>query len=65
MKIQEVVPTKITIPRLFASRLLARAFPLLSDTLLLKIRKVPPIDVDGHLEHWKRTRPVHREKSGT
>lgn len=59
LKISQVVPTKVTLPRLFSSRFLARAFPLLSDTLLLKCRKVAPIDLDSHLEHWKRTRPVH------
>ncbi len=59
LKIAAVIPTRITVPRLFASRFLARLFPLLSDTLLIECRKVAPIDVDAHLEHWKRTRPVH------
>ncbi|MEO6094743.1 MAG: class I SAM-dependent methyltransferase [Fibrobacteria bacterium] len=64
MKIREVVPTKVTLPRLFSSRLLARAFPLISDTLLVKCAKVAPIDLDGHLAHWLRTRPVHPERPG-
>ncbi len=59
LKITEVVPTLVTVPRILSSRLLARLFPLLSDTLLVKCRKVAPIDLDAHLEHWKRTRPVH------
>jgi SAM-dependent methyltransferase len=58
LKIAAVLPTKITIPRLFASRLLARCFPLLSDTLLVKCRKTAPIDLDSHMEHWKRTKAV-------
>ncbi|MDB5048225.1 MAG: bifunctional 2-polyprenyl-6-hydroxyphenol methylase/3-demethylubiquinol 3-O-methyltransferase UbiG [Fibrobacteres bacterium] len=63
LKIAEVVPTRVTVPRLFSSRALARLFPLLSDTLLVKCRKVAPIDLDSHLEHWKRTRPVHGGKT--
>ncbi|MDB5103769.1 MAG: bifunctional 2-polyprenyl-6-hydroxyphenol methylase/3-demethylubiquinol 3-O-methyltransferase UbiG [Fibrobacteres bacterium] len=63
LKIAEVVPTRITLPRLFSSRLLARWFPLLSDTLLVKCRKVAPIDLDSHIEYWKRTRPVHGNPS--
>ncbi|HKP94758.1 MAG TPA: class I SAM-dependent methyltransferase [Fibrobacteria bacterium] len=59
LKIAELVPTRVTLPRYFSSRLLARLFPLLSDTLLVKCRKVAPIDLDSHIEHWKRTKPVH------
>jgi len=58
LKIAEVVPTRITVPRLFSSRLLARAFPLLSDTLLVKCRKTAPIDLDAHIESWKSILPV-------
>jgi SAM-dependent methyltransferase len=58
LKIAEVVPTRITVPRLFASRFLARLFPLLSDTLLLKCRKTAPIDLDAQIEAWKKTLPV-------
>ncbi len=58
LKITELLPTKITIPRLFTSRFLARRFPLLSDTLLVKCRKTAPIDLDAHMEHWKRTKAV-------
>lgn len=58
-KIAELVPNRITLPRLFSSRLLARAFPLLSDTLLVKCRLAPPIDLDAQMEHWKRTLPIH------
>ena len=58
LKISELLPTKITIPRLFTSRFLARRFPLLSDTLLVKCRKTAPIDLDAHMEHWKRTKAV-------
>ncbi|MEO7424124.1 MAG: class I SAM-dependent methyltransferase [Fibrobacteria bacterium] len=56
LKISELLPTKIAIPRLFTSRFLARCFPLLSDTLLVTCRKTPPIDMDALIEHWKRTK---------
>lgn len=61
LKIAEVLPTRITIPRLFTSRLLARLFPLLSDTLLVKCRKAAPIDLDAHIESWKTILPVRDE----
>jgi SAM-dependent methyltransferase len=63
LKIHQVYPTKITVPRLFISRWLANLFPLLSDTLLVKCGKVKPIDLDSHLAHWKLTRPVHPTQS--
>jgi len=63
LKIAEQTATRVTIPRLFSSRLLARIFPLLSDTLLLKCRKAPPIDLDAQIEHWKRTLPVDNSLS--
>lgn len=61
LQIEQVVPNRITIPRIFSSRLLARFFPLLSDTLLLKCKKVKPLDLDAQIEHWKKNLPVHRE----
>jgi SAM-dependent methyltransferase len=65
LKIAEVVPTRIAIPRLFASRLLARLFPLLSDTLLIKCRKTAPIDPDAQIESWKRSQPLRVTGDGT
>jgi len=58
-RIAELVPTRITLPRLLASRLLARCFPLLSDTLLIKCRKAAPIDLDAHIAHWRKDMPMH------
>ena len=55
----EAVPTLTTAPFLFRSRRLAKWFPFLADTLLLKCRKAPPIEVDGLLAEWEA-----RAKSG-
>lgn len=59
LRIEAVVPNRVTVPRIFSSRLLSRLFPLLSDTLLLKCRKCKPLDLDAQIEHWKTTLPVH------
>jgi SAM-dependent methyltransferase len=56
LKINKVEPTRITIPRLFVSRFLARLFPLLSDTLLVTCHKVKPIDLDSHIAHWTQSK---------
>ncbi len=58
LKIARMTPTRMTVPHFFSWRWPARLFPLLSDTLLATCRKAPPIDLDAHLEHWKRTRPI-------
>lgn len=59
LRIEAVVPNRVTLPRVFSSRLLSRLFPLLSDTLLIKCRRSKPLDLDAQIEHWKRTLPVH------
>lgn len=51
------VPTRLSVPYLFRSRLLARWFPFLADTLLLACGKAKPIDVDGQIGFWEGNRP--------
>lgn len=61
LRIAKVQPTKVTLPRVFSSRLLARLFPLLSDSLLVRCVKAPPLDLDAQIEHWKQKLPVHEK----
>lgn len=63
LKIDHLEPTRMTLPRVFSSRALARLFPLLSDSLLVACRKTAPIDLEAQIEHWKRTLPVHNALS--
>lgn len=58
----EIVPNTIALPVIHRfwifgplQRRLSRMFPFLSDHLLVKCRKCPPIDAARQLEYWKRT----------
>lgn len=55
LRTERVVPTKVTVPRLFSSRRLARMFPFLGDSLLLVCRKERPIDVDQQIAYWEES----------
>jgi 2-polyprenyl-3-methyl-5-hydroxy-6-metoxy-1,4-benzoquinol methylase len=61
---ERVVPTRVTVPRLFSSRRLARLFPFLGDSLLLECRKAEPIDVDGQIAFWEESLLRARGKAG-
>lgn len=61
---ERVVPTKVTVPRLFASRRLARLFPFLGDSLLLECRKAEPIDVDRQIAFWEESLLRGQGKAG-
>lgn len=52
---ERVVPTRVTVPRLFSSRRLARIFPFLGDSLLLVCGKAEPIDVDRQIAFWEES----------
>jgi 2-polyprenyl-3-methyl-5-hydroxy-6-metoxy-1,4-benzoquinol methylase len=61
-QIKEILPTQVSVPFLYRfawaqpfSRWMSRQFPLVSDTLLVVCGKVPPIDVEKQLEHWRKT----------
>lgn len=54
---ERLVPTKVTVPFLFRSKLLARLFPFLADTLLLVCRKEAPVDVDALIRNWEEKMP--------
>lgn len=60
LKIVQAVPNKVTLPILYRIsffqplfRLLSRIFPFLSDNLLVKCKKVQPIDVEKQIEYWR------------
>jgi SAM-dependent methyltransferase len=60
-QIDEILPTALSLPLLYRyawaepfSRRLSKKFPLISDTLLVKCKKVRPIDVEKQLEYWKK-----------
>lgn len=52
-KIARLVPTRLSVPRLFRSARLARWFPFMADTLLAECRKAQPIDVDAQIGFWE------------
>jgi SAM-dependent methyltransferase len=60
LQIEKVLPTVITLPLLYRfawarpfSRALSKLFPLVSDTLLVRCRKVKPVDMEKQIEYWK------------
>lgn len=52
-KVEEILPTRLSIPFLTKSRWLASRFPFMADTLLFSCRKEKPIDVDAQIDFWK------------
>lgn len=63
LKVYEVLPTKLSLPILSRfkffnslSKFLAKKFPFLQDTLLLKIKKEKPIDMDKQILFWSKSR---------
>ena len=60
-KVEEIVPTKLSFPKMGDIkilqgffRFLSRQFPLLSDTLLLKCKKTEPIDFEKTIKYWEK-----------
>jgi SAM-dependent methyltransferase len=61
LQIEKVLPTAITLPLVYRfawakplSRALSKLFPLVSDTLLVRCRKVNPVDMEKQIECWKK-----------
>ncbi len=60
LQITDIIPTQIELPFVHRFRLfrpiqewLARLFPLVSGNLLVKCRKVNPLDMDKQIEYWR------------
>lgn len=60
-KVEEIIPTKLSFPKMGETKflqgfykLLAKQFPLLSDTLLLKCKKTEPIDFEKTIKYWEK-----------
>jgi 2-polyprenyl-3-methyl-5-hydroxy-6-metoxy-1,4-benzoquinol methylase len=67
LRVQEVVPTRASLPKLSQAkrlfplyRAVAKAFPFLGDTLLLKCRRTEPIDVERLVASWPAGEPAHQ-----
>jgi SAM-dependent methyltransferase len=61
LQIEKVLPTAITLPLVYRfawakpfSRVLSKLFPLISDTLLVRCRKVMPVDMEKQIDYWKK-----------
>jgi 2-polyprenyl-3-methyl-5-hydroxy-6-metoxy-1,4-benzoquinol methylase len=59
-RVNEVLPTRVTIPIVnysirFLSKFLSTRFPFLSDNLLLKCIKSRPIDIEKQISYWHGT----------
>lgn len=60
LRIEKVLPTLITLPLAYRFawakpffRILSKLFPLISDTLLVRCRKVEPVDMEKQIEYWR------------
>ena len=61
LQIEKVLPTITTLPLIYRFawakpffRALSQLFPLISDTLLVRCRKVEPVDMEKQIEYWKK-----------
>jgi 2-polyprenyl-3-methyl-5-hydroxy-6-metoxy-1,4-benzoquinol methylase len=54
LKVCEVIPTTLSVPKLGRFRFLSRLFPFLSDNLLVKCKKEEPIDVEKQISFWRK-----------
>ena len=53
LRIQGHIPTELTVPFVIShSKLLARVFPTLADSLIVECAKTEPIDVRKQIEFW-------------
>jgi SAM-dependent methyltransferase len=61
LQIEKVLPTATTLPLIYRFtwakpffRALSHLFPLISDTLLVRCRKVEPVDMEKQIEYWEK-----------
>jgi SAM-dependent methyltransferase len=69
LQIEKVLPTATTLPLIYRFawampffRALSHLFPLISDTLLVRCRKVEPVDMEKQIEYWRKVYCAGRGK---
>ncbi len=53
LKVEKIIPTQLTIPKIIKSKFLSKLFPFFSDTLLLECTKCNPINIDNQIAYWR------------
>ena len=61
LKVIRIIPTKATLPKITSSRIIARRFPAICNTLLIECNKCQPIDIAEVVGSWVSSSSTKKE----
>ncbi|MCJ7517347.1 MAG: class I SAM-dependent methyltransferase, partial [Methanomassiliicoccales archaeon] len=61
LKVTRIIPTTATIPNIISSRIVARFFPGICNTLLIECNKCQPIDIAKVVDSWLSSSSTKKE----